>query len=212
MRSINLRTFVLAGFAVIATALLAVQAQVPGVNSTLNAVFTLAYDNSTMKPTYSATSPSLASPNNGGDVCSLYGSSTKVVKVRRAFVSAFASALQTDPISVIKRSTISNGGTVTAGLSMPAVAYDSNNSAATATTDIYTTVPTTPGTFVGTLIDVFITIAGATTSVANPPTRIFDWGVLGSPIVLRSANESVNISTAGLAAITMTCGWEWTEE
>lgn len=206
----KLRSILLSAAAALACTALAVQAQVPGVNSTLNAVFTLAYDNSTMKPTYSAAGPSFAAPNNGGDICSLYGSATKTVKVRRVFFAAVTGALQTDPISIVKRVAVSNGGTVNT-VPMTVAAYDTSNEASTVITDIYTTVPTTLGATT-TLMDVFVTLAGATTAVAQNQPYVFEFGKLGQPIVLRGVAQGVHVNDAGLAAITAQCGFEWTEE
>ena len=71
----NLRTKLLCGFAALLTAALAAQAQVPGVNSTLQTVFTLAYDNSTMKQTFSS-SKTFVPAAAATDVCTLNGSAT----------------------------------------------------------------------------------------------------------------------------------------
>lgn len=206
----KLRTLLAAGIASLLTAVVVSQAQVPGVNSTLNSVFTLAYDNSTMKPTYSA-SASFTTPttNAGGDTCSLYGSATKTIKVRRILVGGVGSALMTDPISVIKRSTASTTGTATLPTAVP---YDSSNAAATAAAEVFTVVPTTIGTAVGTLADVYITIAGATTAVAQNQPQTLIFGQLGQPIVLRGVAQSVGVNTTGVSTFTMSCTFEWTEE
>lgn len=208
----KLRSVLLATAAAALTAAVAAQAQVPGVNSTLNAVFTLAYDNSTMKQTYSATIAGLAAPNLGGDVCSLYGSATKNIRVRRVILAGFSGALQTDPISIVKRSSIAIGGTLSTAMPFTAVPYDSSNAAATATTEAYTAVPTTPGTLVGVLADVYITLAGATTAVAQSQPYTFEFGRLGQPIVLRGVAEHIDVNDQLLAAITLSCTFEWTEE
>lgn len=209
----KLRTLLIASAAAIVSAVLAAQAQVPGVNSTLSSVFTLAYDNSTMKQTYSATSPTFSAPNNGGDICALYGSATKTVKVRRVLFSAVGSAAATDPVSVMRRTTVGNGGTVNS-TPMTLTAYDSSNTASTVITDIYTTVPTnTSPISVGAIQDVQISVAGATTAIVAPsPTQIFTFGQLGQPIVLRGTSQSVVVNDSGLAALTVACTFEWTEE
>ena len=206
----KLRTALLCALASLLTGVLVSQAQVPGVNSTLNSVFTLAYDNSTMKPTYSASNAGVTTTSNGGDVCSLYGSATKTVKVRRVLFGGVTAALQTDPVSIIKRSTLNNGGTV--GAPMVVTAYDTSNTASTAITDIYTVAPTTQGTFIGVLVDKFITLNGATTAVAAIPVTEFTFGALGQPVVLRGVLQSVSVNTAGLAGFNMSCTFEWTEE
>lgn len=208
----KLRSLFLSAAAALACTVLAVQAQVPGVNSTLNSVFTLAYDNSTMKPTYSATIAGLAAPNLGGDICSLYGSATKNVRLRRVIFAGFSGALQTDPISIVKRSAIAIGGTLSTAMPFTVTSYDSSNSAGTATVEAYTAVPTTPGTLVGTLMDVYITLAGGTTAVAQSQPYVFEFGRLGQPIVLRGVAEHVDVNDQLLAAITASCTFEWTEE
>jgi len=208
----RLRSILLSAVAAAACATLAAQAQVPGVNSTLNSVFTLAYDNSTMKPTYSASMAGIAAPNNGGDICSLYGSATKTIKVRRVILAGFSGALQTDPISIVKRSTAAVGGTLSTVDPFAMISYDSSNAAASAKVEAYTTVPTTAGTLVGILADVYITLAGATTAVAQGQPYVFKFGELGQPIVLRGAAQHIDVNDGGLAAITLSCTFEWTEE
>lgn len=190
------------------TALLAAQAQVPGVNSTLSSVFTLAYDNSTMKPTYSATT--ILTPFGGAtDVCSISGSATKTVKVRRIIFAGVASAVQTQPVAIIKRSTANtNGG----GYSIAKVSYDSSNAASTVgTAEAWTTDPTL-GTTVGTLADLYVQWANATTGLGSVTT--FTFGQLGQPIVLRGVAQSaaVNLGGVNYTSPTISCTFEWTEE
>lgn len=208
----RIRPLLLGGLLVAATFGLAL-AQQPGVNSTLNSVFTIAYEKASTKPTYSASVAGLSSPAVGTDVCVLYGSSSKLVRVRKVMVGLVGGALQTDPISVVKRSTVSGGAFTNSTLPFLAVSYDSGNAAATAQPDIYTTSPPTLGTLVGVIVDVYATIAGATTAVAQPPRTVFDFGALGSSIFLRSAAESIAVNFQGLAGnLTTSCTFEWTEE
>lgn len=208
----RLRSLLLGGFLAAATAVLAL-AQQPGVNSTLDSVFTIAYEKASTKPTYSASMAGMSAPTVPTDVCSLYGSSTKLVRVRKVIVSLVGGALQTDPISIVKRSSISSGAFTNSAIPFRAIAYDSGSAASTATLDIYTTSPPTLGTLVGVIVDVYATIAGATTAVAQPPRTVFDFGELGSSIFLRSASESISVNFQGLAgALTTSCTFEWTEE
>ena len=104
----KLRTLLIASAASLVTAVLAVQAQVPGVNSTLNSVFTLAYDNSTMKPTYSA-SGVVTPVASATDICTLQGSATKNIRVRRVLVAGIGFAVNAEPVSIVKRSTADTG-------------------------------------------------------------------------------------------------------
>ncbi len=89
----KLRTILLSGLAALVATTLALQAQVPGVNSTLNTVFTLAYDNSTMKQTYSAAGVVTSTMTASGEVCAISGSATKNVRVRRVIIGGSMSAI-----------------------------------------------------------------------------------------------------------------------
>lgn len=203
----KLRTIFLSIVAVVATSLLAVNAQVPGVNSTLATVFTMAYDNSTMMPTYSATfafTPAAAAT----DVCSLSGSASKTVKVRRILFSGVNSAVQSDPLVIVKRSTAYSG----AGTGLTKLPYDSSNAASTVNlAEAWTTNPTV-GTLVGVVSEPFIQWGNLTTGLGSINTVVF--GQLGQPIVLRGIAQSVAVNLGGLTFTTpsVTCTFEWTEQ
>lgn len=195
------------------TAVVVAQGQVPGVNSTLTAAFNLVYDNSTMKPTYSASSQFIPA-SAATDVCYLTGSATKTIKVRRVIVAGLASVVQSEPVAIVKRSTATTG----AGVAMSKVPYDSQNSltssttnTATATADIYTANPTV-GTLVGVLADLYITWGNLTTGVGGTLSHSF--GTLGSPIVLRGVAQqvAVNLNAQTLVTGLISCTFEWTEE
>ena len=205
----RLRTLFLSALAVVATATLALQAQVPGVNSTLQSVFTLAYDNSTMKPTFSANG-TLAAAASATDICVLSGSATKTVKVRRVYFTGNATAVSSLAVAVVKRSTAASGGTSTVLTQVP---YDSQNGAGTvAVAETFTANPTV-GTLVGVLADVYYTYNNLTTGVGQGPYT-FTFGQLGQPVVLRGVAQSiaVNLGGATVAGGVITCGFEWTED
>lgn len=210
----NLRTKLLCGLAAIVTCALAAQAQVPGVNSTLNSVFTLAYDNSTMKQTFSAVA--VVSPAYAGaqEVCTITGSATKSVRIRRVIFSGYSSAVMVDPVAITKRSTATadaSGGITTSAL-LTNVPYDSNNSAATAVTESWA-ANGSPGTLVGVLSDIYYVYGNATTGV-GAGVQVFTFGQLGQPVVLRSAAEQLSLSLNGFVAFAgrVQCVFEWTEE
>lgn len=210
----KLRTALLAGAGAVLIAALAAQAQVPGVNSTLNAVFTLVYDQSTMKPTYSSTMTATTA-TTPGDVCLLKGSATKTIKVRRVIVSGKAATVVTEPVLLIKRSTMTTTGTGT----LPVItAYDSTNSlsgsttnTATAVTEVFTANPTA-GTFVGELISAALQYANTSTGLGSTYTMLF--GQLGSPVVLRGIAQNIAVNLGGITVASgeLTCTFEWTEE
>lgn len=205
----KLRSILLAAAASLVTGVLVSQAQVPGINSTLNSVFTLAYDNSSMKPTYSASAPQFATAASATDICILNGSATKTVKVRRIMVGLWGSAVVTEPVSIVLRSAANTAGT---GAVVAGVSYDSSNSAATAQAESWTANPTL-GTLTGLIADLPDTI-GLSSSAGAVPTESYTFGELGQPIVLRGTAQGVAVNLSGItiAGGQATCFFEWTEE
>lgn len=204
------RSLIAAVVASLLTAVLVAQAQVPGVNSTLQSVFTLTYDNSTMKPTYSATAL-LTSQASSTDICSLSGSATKNVRVRRAIISGFSATAVSEPISIVRRSTQNTG----AGAAMVKAVYDTTNSltnAANSSTVALAEIWTSPtvGTLVSQLADIYVSF-GLSTSANSAYT--FNFGDLGSPVVLRGVAQNIAMNLNGnVFTGSLTCTWEWTEE
>jgi len=207
------RTLLAPTLASILTAVVVAQAQVPGVNSTLQAVFNLVYDASTMKPTYSAAGA--VTPAAGAtDICSLSGSATKNVRVRRIILTGQISTAANEPVSILKRSTANSG----AGTALTKVAYDSTNSLTNSTTNTSTvnkaevwTGVVTQGTLVGELADIH---AFFSTSTTQAQQTIFEFGQRGSPVVLRGIAQQISVSLDGQGGGTGTllCTFEWTEE
>jgi len=202
------RTLLVAGIASLLTAVVVSQAQVPGVNSALNTVFTLAYDNSTMKPTYSASGRATLVAS-ATDVCTLTGSTTKNIRVRRVLFSGLATAVIAEPVSIVKRSTVTTGAN-SALITM--VPYDSSNSAATAVAETWSGNGTL-GTLVGALADVYYVSGNFTTGVGGEPIE-FKFGELGQPVVLRGAAQEIAVNLSGItwASGVANCVFEWTEE
>ena len=188
-------------------------AQVPGVNSTLQSVFNLVYDNSTMKPTYSATG-NFATVASASDICSISGSASKTVKVRRVILSvAGGTTGVTEAIALVKRSTAYTAG---AGGTMAQVPYDSVNSLTGAANvgtvgfaEYWTSNPTV-GTFAGSVADPYVNIA---TSVLGGTRYTFTLGELGSPVVLRGVAQNLAVNFNGVTvAGAASCTFEWTED
>lgn len=205
----KLRHYLLLGIAGLLTGALIAQAQVPGVNSSLNTVFTMAFDNSTMKPTY-ASSASFVPPASATDICTITGSATKIVKVRRIIVGGVADAVQTHPVLVIKRSVANSAGTATTPTVVP---YDSAFPAGSAVVRAYTANPTL-GAAVGTVATSMVSFGNLTTGAVSPPTTEFRFGQLGSPGVLRGVAQvlAVNLGAVTYTTPVATCTVEWTEE
>lgn len=206
----RIRTALLAGIAAVVTAVIASQAQVPGTNSTLNSVFNLVYEASTSKPTYSATTGAVTSASAATDICTLSGSATKTIRVRRVIVGGLSSTVQTDPVSILKRSTNTTGGVSALLTTIP---YDSNSAAASAVAESYTTNGT-QGTLVGVLVDRLISIGNLTTGAASPPATEFVFGQLGSPVFLRGLAQQIAVNLGGLTYVSgsFSCTFEWTED
>ena len=202
------RTIILGLFGAAGIAALAAQAQVPGVNSTLNTVFTLAYDNSTSKPTYSATIANVTPAAAANDVCTITGSATTTVRIRRVIFSGRADAVMTDPVGIVKRSAATTGGT---SVLMTNVPHDSGSSAATAVTEYYTANGAI-GAIVGAVADVYVQFANATTGLGSQ--YVFKFGELGSPLVLRGAAQQLAVNLGGLTYTSgsIACTFEWTED
>lgn len=205
------RTLIASVLAALVTAVLVAQAQVPGVNSALNAVFTLAYDQSTMKPTYSATAL-ITSQASSTDICSLSGSATRTVKVRRVIISGFSAVTVSEPFSIVRRSAQNTG----AGAAMIKAVYDTTNSltnsAANSSTAALAEIWTSPtlGLLVAQLADVFISFG---LSTALNSAYEFDFGRLGSPVVLRGVAQNIAVNLNGnVFTGSLTCTFEWTEE
>lgn len=206
----KLRTLLTAIIASLLTAVVVSQAQVPGVNSALNTVFTLAYDNSTMKPSYSAAGLVTATASTTGDICAISGSATKTIKVRRVILGGTLGAVETIPVAFLKRSTAYAG----AGVQPTVVPYDSANAAGTAVVETWATSPTA-GTLVGMLADVHVTFPNTTTGIGGGGgAKEFIFGQLAQPVVLRGVAQQLGVSYSGTAINTavVNCTFEWTEE
>lgn len=203
----------LVGLGALAIFALAAQGQVPGVNSTLNSVFTLVYDASTSKPTYSATVASFVPSGATHDACTLQGSSTKTIRVRRAFVSGRLGTAVADPVAIVRRNVAVTG--LTGATLLTAASYATANPAATAVAEYYTTAPTnlTSGSLVSVIADIPVFFGNLTTTAPVP--YIFNFGQLGSPVFLRGTSQTLSINFGGLTfggSALMDCTWEWTED
>lgn len=227
------KTIALCALTGLITALLAAQAQVPGVNSTLNTVFTYVYEASTNKPTYAATVRSIPQLSTTGaavsaptdDVCTITGSATKTVRVRRVIVSGVTGTASTDPLSILFRTTLNSGGSGVfgaGGTRGPATitSYDTNNGAATAIVEGYNAWDNTfaNGTLAGELLEtnlVWGSIAGTTAQYLQ-----YVFGERGSAGILRSATQQITVNIgatlpttgAGVTTANIVCTFEWTED
>lgn len=199
---------ILMGLAFLLTLGALAAAQVPGVNSPFQMVYTYAYDNSTAKPTYSATTVAYSLAASARGVFQINGSSSKLIRVRRIIISGSVPATAlAEPIYINKVST-SMPSTGTSVL-LTAVPYDSASSAATATVENFTANPTDP-TLVGEVMSPVYRFLPNSTGV-QPYT--VELGALGSAGILRTASEGLSLNLAGVTtSAVVTVGVEWTEE
>lgn len=201
----KLRSYLLASAALLGTSALAVNAQVPGVNSTLASVFTLVYDASTMMPSYAANVASQTAVASQTDQCTLVGSATKVIKVRRVWFSNVPTAAVSEPIALVRRSSASTG----AGVAMTVGSYDSANPAVSAALAESWTATPVMGTLSAVISDLMYSFPTAGTSVQ----RLTLFGELAQPIVLRGVAQSLSINlNATTFTGTIGCTFEWTEQ
>lgn len=196
----NLWGLIGAGLASIITGIAVANTALPGVNSTLQTVFTYAYEDSPDKPTYSATSGAITLASTPTAVCTLQGSATKLVRVRRLIWS------ETQPLTAIETlDFIYRTAAPTAGQVQPTITpRDPNSAAATAVMEAYTSNPT---------VGAGIVLADFTQSYPDASV-IYDFGVRDQAVILRNTSDylEVNLNANTLANGTGYCTFEWTEE
>lgn len=203
----KLKALLAASVASLLTAGAIALAQTPGVNNNFPIMWNMVWEASTTKPTYSASANGITPVSSGQDICTLAGSSTKTIRVRRIlFGGSAATTAVTEPVAILKRSTASTG----AGTAMTKVAYDSQSSAASASlVEVWTANPTA-GTLVGALADIGVQFLGQGT---YSPAYEFRFGTLGSAAVLRGTAQSLSVNVGGVTLTgTLSCTFEWTEE
>jgi len=161
----------------------------------------------TMKPTYSATVAGVTAVSSQTDMCTLGGSASKTIKVRRIFFSNNPTAAYSEPVSIVKRSTANTG----AGTAIPTTTYDSINAATTAAiAEVWTAAPTV-GTLAGLISDLVFNFPTGATGPSSPALMVY--GQLGQPIVLRGIAQQVAVNLSGITFTgTIGCTFEWTEE
>lgn len=196
-----------AAIASLITVIAVANTALPGVNSTLNTIFTYAYEVSPDKPTYSATSGAITLASNPTAVCALSGSATKLVRVRRLFWSASLTTAAAESLDLFYRTAAYSGG----GTQPVAVPMDPNSAVATATLEVWTANPTVG---VGNpLRDILLAYSAVTSPLSSAP-YVFPIGALDQVPILRNANDSleINLNANAMTGGVGYCTFEWTEE
>jgi hypothetical protein len=156
-------------------------------------------------PTYAAAQNFSAGAGAGTDRSCLWGSLTKVVRLKRLTLSAYTAAANVMVYHLLKRTSPNTGGTPT---TLTPARMDSGDGAATATAVTYAGNPTG-----GTMDGRFVTFP--LYSNVNPTRLILNWGFVArgaKAIILRGQSEGVCFNGLTSVATTHYISWEWTEE
>lgn len=166
---------------------------------------------STTPPTYSASIDALNVAGSATDIFTVTGSATKVIRIKRVFLSGWRTANTQFSVIGLKRSTANSAGTSTTPTVVP---YDSSYAAGTAVARAYTANPTL-GTLVGNLFTRAVAIGVQTPNNAQSiPTIPFEIEFQEDRApVIRGTNEvfSINLAGVSVAGSSLRITVEWTE-
>lgn len=168
-------------------------------------------DNEPMRATYGVFITNFVPAATPTDVLQIYGSATKVIRVKSILIAGTATAASNIIANLIRRSTANSGGTSTVPVGVP---RDTTNDTATAALRLYTVNPTALGTAVG-------TIDGGRLNLAPPANGSIDrllfqyaWQ-MDQAFVLRGATQGLCLNLGGAtwpAGGAMDISIAWTEE
>lgn len=153
----------------------------------------------------------LVPPAATGDLATIYGSSTKIVKITKIGITARNNSASSQwDLDIFKYSSTPSGGSSTG---LTAVPLNSNFGASTVTNlKSWSTLPTS-GTAIGSIAEQMIQFPASNAN--DIPTFEFNFGGTGaSPIVLNNTNEGASVHAATNAPTGTAIGVyiEWTEE
>ncbi len=146
--------------------------------------------------TYSASSGAFAPPASPTDMCELYGSATKVIKVVGIDVHTNQTTTGTNQIFYIKRSAANTGG---GAITDTVVPWDSGFAAGTAVAKHYIATNPTTGTAVGSLMTVREIAAVSTTPLNFPFDILKVANTVFTPVTLRGVAEGIVVNFSGAA-------------
>lgn len=159
--------------------------------------------------TYAASTATVASVASATDVCSLYGSATKTIRIQRISWGGSQTTAGNIIVQVVKRSALNVGVVQSTPTVVP---LDSTNAAGTAVMKVYTANPSSLGNLVGIVHSVRTLFPAPATTAFD--TALQDVGFFEQPITLRGIAEgvSVNLNSTTLTGGSLFCNFEWTEE
>jgi hypothetical protein len=140
-----------------------------------------------------------------GDKICIFGSATKVVRIKKFTLNNFNATPGINNYGLYRRGSANTGGTQAA---VAIAKNDSNDPSPTATALVYTAIPTS-GSDLGRLAAVPAWSSGSQTTTQITFGAV-DRG--SKSIVLRGVNEGVCLRPNGAVANTIYASWEWTEE
>lgn len=142
--------------------------------------------------TYAAQFSAYAAYATPTDLFCIHGSATKTVAVLNLYVAIQSTAAALQTVDIVKRSTATTGGTPT---DRPFIAYDSAQTAATATATTYGAAPTT-GSVVGI---VKTSIATSSTLTTGPTPLGLNWTNYNVPSPINSTEIRRPVTLRGVA-------------
>lgn len=159
-----------------------------------------------------ASTPWFSVPANATDMCEIYGSATKVVRVTSLQISTNQTTGATNQIFYIKRSTANTGG----GSASPTIVPLDSGKLATTVSSLkyYPGANPTTGTSAGALSITRIFTAPSSTAF-NPVVELLMPFNQFQPVVLRGTGQGLVVNFGGTAVptgFTITCTWRWVEE
>jgi len=167
------------------------------------------------KATYTGCTGAFTPPATPTDMCTIYGSATKTIRVLACFIAGLQTATGINLFNLIKRSTIDTGGTPVACATLCSI--DSTDANPTATINHYTANPAALGTVVGNLRAARVCCPIATGLIV-PPYNLLAFtesDELSKLPTLRGVAQGLAVNFAGAAlpgGLTMAVEWVWLEE
>jgi hypothetical protein len=140
-----------------------------------------------------------------GERACLWGSATKIVRLKRFSLNAFSVTPDTSVYKLTRRSTVDTGGSPTAAT---LVQFDTTDPPPTATVQYFGSAPTV-GTLAGDVMN-FPVYGSGSTQLTEFKFGAVDRG--SKSVILRSATEGICLFGLTNSGNTIYFSWEWTEE
>lgn len=161
---------------------------------------------------YFASTPQFGPAAAATDMCTIFGSDTKLIKIVGIEVHTNQSTTGTNQYYLIKRTTADTGGG--ANLIVPTPG-DNRDATSTAVVNYYMNTNPTTGTSGG-ILDIHRNVSPVSTGLYNPAFNFIPDNVLSfAPIILRGSNEGVAVNFNGVtlpSGLSIGCTFSFIEE